>query len=223
MVFPTDEQGAIMWKLAGDAFPRVLMSSDGEDFLYLGNGTDDPYNGDVSGGLFVGSDGSLNLFSTSNIGLNPGNGFAVQWSSLSIAIGNGAQSDPTGAQVAIGQNAITNADANANLAIGNGATASGGGVALGSSAVASADESVAIGFGAQSEFASSVAIAGQATAINQLVLGNPSTLIKLLNSTTGAGTALLGANCPAVDPTAPAAWVKMQLGDDSIGYIPVWK
>lgn len=45
MVFPTD-QTTIAWKLAGDAFPRMLWTSDTGNGLYLGDGTSDPYGSD---------------------------------------------------------------------------------------------------------------------------------------------------------------------------------
>ena len=40
---------------------------------------------------------------------------------------------------------------------------------------------------------------------------------------TGAGSASLGANCPAVTPTAPNTWKKVVLDDGAVGYVPVWK
>lgn len=43
------------------------------------------------------------------------------------------------------------------------------------------------------------------------------------NESTGAGTALLGANSPAVTNTAPYTWIKMKTSDGSTVYIPVWK
>lgn len=46
---------------------------------------------------------------------------------------------------------------------------------------------------------------------------------KTSNEVTGAGTALLGANCPAVTVTAPQHWMKMKMSDDSDVYFPVWK
>lgn len=51
----------------------------------------------------------------------------------------------------------------------------------------------------------------------QLKYGNPS------NQTTGGGSAALGANSPAVSPTAPNTWWKVTLADGSQGFIPVWK
>lgn len=43
------------------------------------------------------------------------------------------------------------------------------------------------------------------------------------NQATGAGSAALGANCPATTATAPNTWVKFTLADGSLGYFPVWK
>ena len=43
------------------------------------------------------------------------------------------------------------------------------------------------------------------------------------NESTGAGSALLGANCPAVTPSAPYKWIEMQTSDGSAVYVPVWK
>lgn len=41
--------------------------------------------------------------------------------------------------------------------------------------------------------------------------------------TTGAGSAALGANCPATTPPAPNTWKKVTLDDGTTGYVPVWK
>jgi hypothetical protein len=40
---------------------------------------------------------------------------------------------------------------------------------------------------------------------------------------TGAGSAALGANCPAVTPLQPYTWEKGTSADGSTIYIPVWK
>ena len=50
--------------------------------------------------------------------------------------------------------------------------------------------------------------------------------LRYLNSSansTGAGSALLGANSPAVTLTAPYTWVEMRANDNSVVYFPVWK
>lgn len=43
------------------------------------------------------------------------------------------------------------------------------------------------------------------------------------NQSTGAGSALLGSNSPAVTVSAPNTWWKVTLTDGSTGFIPVWK
>jgi hypothetical protein len=43
------------------------------------------------------------------------------------------------------------------------------------------------------------------------------------NESTGAGTALLGTNSPAVTNSAPYKWLKVKTSDGSTGYIPIWK
>ena len=42
-------------------------------------------------------------------------------------------------------------------------------------------------------------------------------------NSTGAGSALLGANSPASTLTAPYTWITVITSDGSTGYIPVWK
>jgi len=46
---------------------------------------------------------------------------------------------------------------------------------------------------------------------------------KNLTVSTGAGSALLGANSPAATLTAPFEWINVTLSDGSTGYIPAWK
>ncbi len=43
------------------------------------------------------------------------------------------------------------------------------------------------------------------------------------NESTGAGSALLGANSPAVTNTSPYKWLKVKSSDASVCYIPMWK
>jgi hypothetical protein len=40
---------------------------------------------------------------------------------------------------------------------------------------------------------------------------------------TGSGSAVLGANCPAVTPAAPYTWVRAVSADGSTVFFPVWK
>ncbi len=42
-------------------------------------------------------------------------------------------------------------------------------------------------------------------------------------NTTGAGSASLGANCPATTPTAPYTWIQVKTADGSTASVPVWK
>lgn len=42
-------------------------------------------------------------------------------------------------------------------------------------------------------------------------------------NSTGAGTALLGANSPATTLTAPYKWFQMQASDGTVVYVPAWK
>jgi hypothetical protein len=43
------------------------------------------------------------------------------------------------------------------------------------------------------------------------------------SNSTGAGSAALGANSPAVTLTAPYTWIKVNTSDGSVAYIPAWK
>jgi len=54
----------------------------------------------------------------------------------------------------------------------------------------------------------------------------PNVIFEVKNSgkeTTGAGSAALGANSPALTTAAPYTWFKVTTSDGSAGYIPVWK
>jgi len=61
-----------------------------------------------------------------------------------------------------------------------------------------------------------------ATATINLIGGAPGTL-QFLKDSTGAGTALLSTNCPAVTVSAPFTWWNVTTSDGSAGFIPVWK
>ena len=43
------------------------------------------------------------------------------------------------------------------------------------------------------------------------------------SNSTGANSALLGTNCPAVTFTAPYTWLKVLTSDGSTAYVPAWK
>lgn len=46
---------------------------------------------------------------------------------------------------------------------------------------------------------------------------------QFFTDTTGGGSALLGANCPAGTLTAPYTWITMKSSDGSTVYVPAWK
>lgn len=64
-------------------------------------------------------------------------------------------------------------------------------------------------------------VSGTGAVLNVLPSGQLKTVAA--NETTGAGSAALGANCPAVTATAPYKWEKITTSDGSECYFPVWK
>lgn len=59
--------------------------------------------------------------------------------------------------------------------------------------------------------------------VNVVLSGAATIKTSATYETTGAGSAALGANCPAVTPTAPYKWIEVVTSDGSAVYIPVWK
>lgn len=55
-----------------------------------------------------------------------------------------------------------------------------------------------------------------------LSIVNESSIDRLGNQL-GSGSANLGSNCPAVDPSTPYTWIKTQLEDGTVGFIPFFK
>jgi len=53
--------------------------------------------------------------------------------------------------------------------------------------------------------------------------GDTYRLQKISENTTGSGSALLGANCPATTLTAPYTWIETVALDGSAVYLPAWK
>jgi hypothetical protein len=47
--------------------------------------------------------------------------------------------------------------------------------------------------------------------------------LQVTANSTGSGSAALGANCPAITPSAPYTWIKVTANDGSTVYIPAWK
>lgn len=63
---------------------------------------------------------------------------------------------------------------------------------------------------------------------NLPIVGSNDQFVVVASTATGAGSAALGANSPAVTPTAPAWWVTVSVCNADgtgcqTGYIPVWK
>lgn len=61
------------------------------------------------------------------------------------------------------------------------------------------------------------------TAKYQITTGGTLKNVAAGNESTGAGSAILGANSPAATLTAPYTWVKIVTSDGSTAYIPAWK
>lgn len=117
---------------------------------------------------------------------------------------------------AIGQAA--NASGTNSLAVGAGASVStnSNATAISPGASAGAAGAVAIGRDNAGTGASTVTA-------NVIALGTALHQVQLKNNTTGAGSAALGANCPAVTATAPYTWFKMMSSDGSTVFVPCWK
>lgn len=99
-----------------------------------------------------------------------------------------------------------------SLALGNGHYAT----SLGYKASAGATGAVAIGTDSGGTGAST-------TTANVIALGTANHKVQLANNTTGAGSAALGSNCPAVTASAPYTWFTMMSSDGSTVYVPAWK
>lgn len=174
---------------------------------------------------------------------------AVEFLTGQNCVGIGYQAlhlDSTGnANLAIGTNALQSlTTGNNNIAIGYqagytgtpaNATVAGGanlwvGLNTGPGTTADPSNCVALGYGCQCDASGGVAIgidqgggSAHATAANMFVLGTANHQIKISNNTTGAGSAVLGANCPAVTVSAPYTWLKLYSSDGSTVYVPAWK
>lgn len=165
--------------------------------------------------------GSVNVFVGSSAGVGVTSGSNI------TAVGYKAGVTGTGA------NQVTTASQGTYIGCfaGPSSTTQGlGQVAIGYQSLVDGANSTAIGTGAQAKAAGSVAIghdnssgAATTTTANAFVLGTSLHLIQMSNNTTGAGSAALGANCPATTATAPYTWIKMLAGDGSTVYVPAWK
>lgn len=193
---------------------------------------------------------------TMNANLTGANNVAIGQSSLlastssnGVAVGQGSlQAQTTGSQnVALGYRAgyapagtIANATVAGNLNTHIGYQSGIGGTgdfssttAIGAQAVCNGANATALGAGASAGAGGAVAIGvdhsgGVATTTTQdaFILGTANHLVTFANVGTGAGSAALGANSPAVTNTAPFTWVKLNVnvsGTISTVYMPVWK
>jgi hypothetical protein len=147
-----------------------------------------------------------------------------------IAIGtNALQSVTSGSNnVAFGYQAgYTATPANACVAgIGNTLI----GLNTGAGTTADPSYTTCLGYTAQCDASGGVAIGtdhtgagAHSTAQDVIALGTANHQIQIKNNTTGAGSALLGANSPAVTLTAPYTWFKLMSSDGSTVYVPAWK
>lgn len=160
--------------------------------------------------------------------------------------GNALQHNNSGSQnTAVGQASLfSNTAGNNNTAVGMNAgytatsanattTASGQtliGYQSGQASATQVDYIAALGYQALVTAAGGVAIGTDSTGAgavavleNEIALGTALHQVRINNNATGAGTPLLGANCPAVTVTAPYTWLKMLSGDGSTVYVPAWK
>lgn len=146
---------------------------------------------------------------------------------VSTAIGSGALGRQTsgGNNTALGVNAgntanfTTTAQNQTLIGAGTGqtsATARNNIVCLGTGTTAGAAGVVAIGIDHNGLSATS-------STQDVIALGTVLHQVQLANNSTGAGSAALGANSPAVTNTAPYTWFKMMSSDGSTVYVPAWK
>lgn len=117
----------------------------------------------------------------------------------------------------VGKSAGTNSvDTNGATALGSATVAVANSLALGLSASATGNGSVALG-------TDNTGAGTSVTTNNTIALGNANHKVRISNNTSGAGSAALGANCPAVTATAPYTWFAMLSSDGSTVYVPAWK
>lgn len=174
------------------------------------------------------------------VGLNAD--FSLTSGTRDTAVGVSALSNVTSGShnTAVGYQALDSVTTpNFNTAIGEqagaGITTGHGNTSLGYSSMnvpgaATVNFGTAVGYGTDVRANGGVCIGTDAagnvstvTVANDFVLGTANHTVKISNNTTGAGSAALGANSPAVTNTAPYTWFKMKAGDGSVVYVPAWK
>jgi hypothetical protein len=143
-----------------------------------------------------------------------------------------------GFNTAVGQNSLVNLTTGTNnvaVGVSAGSTVVGGGnnthvgYQAGNGSSSNFNNTTLIGKGTSATGAGAVAIGFDSSnnaataAANVFALGTANHQVQVLNNTTGAGSALLGANSPAVTNTAPYTWFKMMSSDGSTVFVPGWK
>lgn len=160
-----------------------------------------------------------NTGSNTAVGSFAGNGVTTGTQNTFMGLNAGQSIVTSGSNVVVGGNAgRTGTTDVANMTLlGHNTQGSGRyGIAIGESAAITASGAVAIGTDHTGAAASSAVQ-------DQITLGTASHQVKISNNATGAGSAALGANCPAVTATAPYTWFKMTSNDGSTVYVPAWK
>lgn len=168
----------------------------------------------------IGTNALLNTTTSNNTAVGGGALQACLGGGQHVAVGAGA-----------GQTGITTANYGTFIGCFSGSSGNFDAVtAIGNSAAGNAANTTALGKGAVAGAAGAVAIGidnagtGASTStINVIALGTALHQIQVKNSTTGAGSAALGSNSPAVTNTAPFTWFKMMSSDGSTVYVPAWK
>ena len=179
----------------GIGFQSLFGNSSGNDNLAIGSAT---MTGCRSGlqNVAIGTNALAGLTNASN----------------NVAIGYKA-GDPTGQIVTTGAN---NTFIGFQASIVATATQPSFATAIGSSATVGANGAVALG-------TDHTGAGATTTTQDVIALGTSNHQIQVSNNATGAGSALLGANCPATTVAAPYTWLKMMSQDGSTVYVPAWK
>jgi hypothetical protein len=170
---------------------------DGDQNIAIGiNALGFVQHADAAGNVAIGYN-ALNMLGFSVAGENPGN----------TAVGNRAGASLTSGtyNTAFGYNAGASLTPTVNYT-----------TSLGNSTNANANGAVAIG-------CDHTGTAASTTTQDVIALGTANHQVQINNSTTGAGSAALGSNCPATTATAPYTWLKLMSSDGSTVYVPAWK
>lgn len=150
-----------------------------------------------------------------------GNFNSVLGQNAGLSVTSGTQHVYVGYQA---QGATTEVDG--CVGVGYQATAGGSGtggnaIAIGNQAFAAAAGSIAIG--RDHTGVSATTTIGGTPVVDLIALGTANHTLQLMKTQTGAGSALLGANCPAATLSAPRGWFVMNDGT-GVGnvFVPFW-